>query len=89
MVVENFIRDAEPTARLMRFSTATNGQRASADNLVAGITCRYSNEFDSIAKAGQLCDNPGRTDIAIVRGRPERNHTHFFALREHSRRANE
>ena len=54
MVVEHFVRDAQPPSGLLRFGAATFGQRAASHRLMAGIAIGHGNELDRGAQRAEL-----------------------------------
>jgi hypothetical protein len=74
MVVEHFVRDAQPPSGLLRFGAATFGQRAASHRLMAGIAIGHGNELDRGAQRAELGGGSRGADVAIVRVRAERDH---------------
>ena len=54
VVVEGFVLDADPPARLLRLLPAARGERSPALALMAGVAVSHRDELHVVAKSGVL-----------------------------------
>ena len=83
MVVEHFVFDPQPAAGLNRLSPAPRRQRSAAFRLMPGVAVGNGNKLDLMPGGGVLRREATGPDVAIIRMRPEGNHSNFtVALRQ-------
>ena len=79
MVVEHFIRNAEPAPGLRSLCAPPFGQRSTTFALMPGVTVGHRHELDVMSHACKQCCRPACPYVAVIRMRPKCNHPNFVA----------